>query len=111
MNIEDIPREVILYFKNTYNTPALQRKLHLNESLIKEILDVIKDNGYKILSPQNFPTENLSSTALFYFENAIKSWTKIENKHFNEFQTFIPSEQIIKDLVNQGWVIRPPEGM
>ena len=111
MHIEDIPREVILHFKNKYDTPVLQRRLRLDENLIKEILEVIKDNAYIVLPPQNFPTENFSSTALFYFENAIKSWTKIENKHFNEFQTFIPSEQIIKDLIDQGWVIRPPEGV
>lgn len=108
---EDLPRDVIVELQNRYNTPSSRKTLRLNTDLVKEILEIVEDNEYKILPPLNFPTENFSATALSYFENIVKSWMKIEGKHTIDFNTYIPSEQILKDLIGQGWVIRPPEGV
>lgn len=108
---EDLSIDVILELKNRYNTPALQRKLRLNKDLVKEILDIVESHNYKLLPPLNFPTENFSATALSYFEKSLTSWMKIEGKPTLEFNAYIPSEQILKDLIDQGWIIRPPEGV
>ncbi len=108
---EDLIKDVILELRNRYNTPSSLKTLRLNIDLIKEILEIVEEFDYQILPSSSFPTENFSATSLSYFENIIKSWMKIEGKSAIEFSTYIPSEQILRDLIDQGWIIKPPTGV
>lgn len=96
----DIIRE--LSFK--YPTPESRKKLSLNENLLREIFSIVENQNYDISPSAIFPTENFSSTALSQFENSITNWVQPNID-------YIPTEQIIRDLIVKGWNIIPPKGV
>jgi hypothetical protein len=104
--IEDsLTNDIMLELQNRYVSQEARRNLRLNDSLIKEILDIVETKGYEILTMRDFPTSNFSSTAIEQFESPIRQWAQSGDDYY------IPTEQILRDLINLGWVIRPPKGV
>ena len=103
---ESINEDIILALKDKYSTPDLQKNLRLNKDLIGEILEILENMNYKILPPPDFPTANFSATALDYFRVAIENWVNNDDEIFS-----ISSEQILRELITQGWFIYPPKGV
>jgi DUF1009 family protein len=102
---EEIPREIIQKLQDKYSTSESRQNLRLNESLIKEILDIVEESGFDIVSRSEFTTANFSATALDMFSEPIKQWAQ------SGIDYYIPAEQILRDLMNQGWVVQPPKGV
>jgi len=101
--------DVIRELSFRYPTTDSRRSLSLNENLIREILEIIEAQNYDISPTSLFPTENFSSTALSQFEEPFRNW--LQNSNMINDWIYIPTEQIIRDLINSGWVIKPPKGV
>ena len=102
---EELPRDVIFLLQEKYPTQDSRKELRLNEELIQEILELVESKDYEIVPARSFPTENISSLAIESFEQALRTWVQGV-----DFESYIPSEQILRDLIVQGWIIKPPEG-
>jgi len=104
---ENLAREIIQELGEKYPTSESRKNLRLNEDLINEIFLLLESKNYEIVSSPDFPTENFSATALEQFAEPIRQWVQIVDKD----DYYIPTEQMIRDLISQGWVIRPPRGV
>jgi hypothetical protein len=112
MMIEDsLINDTVMSLINLYESPENRGNLKLNRSFIKKVLNVVENNGYEIIPAANFPTEDFSATSIDSFEKSIKSWIQIENTTFEPDDVYMPTEQIMRDLITQGWIIKPPKGM
>lgn len=107
--MDNISNEVIINLKNKYSTPESRVGLRLNEDLITQILDIIKYLGYDISPNKSFPTENISATAISFFETTLKNWLSSSNQEMDMYNIYIPTEQILRDLISEGWIINPPQ--
>jgi malate/lactate dehydrogenase len=103
--LEYLPREIIQELGERYSTSESKKNWRMNEDLIKEIFSIIENKGYEIIESRPFPTEFFSATALSQFEEPIRQWVQSGQDYY------IPVEQIIRDLISKGWVIKPPEGI
>jgi len=101
----NLPDDIIQELQNRYNTSEERRNLRLNTKLIQEILEIVESKGYEISISSDFPTSNFSSSALEMFESPIREWVQSGTDYY------IPSEQILRDLITNGWIIKPPRGM
>ena len=104
--VEDILyEEVIKELSERYPEGESRKNLRLDSSLIKEIISIIENRDYDIVPSLNFPTENFSSTSIFQFEEKLMQWIQ------KEPSVYIPTEQILRDLISIGWTIKPPQGV
>lgn len=97
--------EVIRELSERYPEGESRKSLRLDDRLIKEIVSIIESKDYSITPVSNFPTENFSSTSIFQFEEKLMQWIQ------REPSVYIPTEQILRDLIDMGWVIKPPQGV
>lgn len=114
MSYEDsLLGDIIRELSFRYPTPESRKKLSLNENLLREIFSIVENQNYDISPSSSFPTENFSSTALSQFEEPFRNW--LENSNIikvpqNDY-IYIPTEQIIRDLIVKGWNVIPPKGV
>lgn len=104
---EKIPRSIIERLQYKYPTPNSRKDLRLNENLIEEILEILEDIGFKIVPVSDLSITNFSATSLDSFETTIKQWIQI--KDIDSYDIYLPSEQILRDLISYGWSIVPPK--
>lgn len=100
-----LSKEIIMELEKHYSTYESRKNLKMNEDLLNEIFSILESKGYEINLISNFPTEFFSATALYDFEEPIRQWVQTGQDYY------IPTEQIIRDLINKGWVIKPPKGI
>lgn len=110
---DNLPRDIIRELEGRYPTPESRKDLRLNDTLINEVFQILENLGYEISPSPDFPTEFFSATALSQFEEPIKQWIQAgkDNQPLIEQDYYIPTEQILRDLISQGWVIKPPKGV
>jgi len=110
---ENLPNDIIRELENRYPTTESRKDLHLNNALLTEIFQIIENLGYEVSPSPDFPTEFFSATAIFQFEQLVKQWTQAgkDNQLLMEQDCYIPTEQILRDLISQGRTIKPPKGV
>lgn len=98
--------EIIKQLQERYPENSEGRQnLRLNESLVKEIIEILEGMEHEVITRSSFPTENFSSTALSQFEQPLLQWIQTSP------DLYIPTEQILRDLIDNGWIIKPPRGV
>lgn len=102
---ENLSREIIRELEERYPSPESRKNLRLNDNLIVEIFQIAEYKGYELTPIADFSTENFSATALAQFEEPIRQWVQTGSDFY------IPSEQMLRDLISQGWIIKPPAGV
>ena len=108
---DEIGRDVIQKLQDKYPTEESRKTLRLNDSLIIEILEEVEKLGFDIQPSSSFSTENFSSSAIEGFEYAIKNWIQSDNENIDIVKLYLPTEQILRDLINNGWTVISPKGM
>ena len=108
---DEIGKEVIQKLQDKYSTEELRKTLRLNDSLIIEILEEVEKLGFDIQPSPSFSTENFSSSAIESFELVIKNWIQADNEKIDMYTLYLPTEQVLRDLINNGWTIISPKGM
>lgn len=98
---EQLPVAVMDILQQKYLTPESRKDLRLNTDLIGEILDIIDYLNYKIVNAD--PAVSISATAIEQFELPFRQWVQ----HGSDY--YMPTEQILRDLKNQGWLIIAPD--
>lgn len=98
MQSSELSSSIFEVLKDRYTTQEQRAALKINAQFIEEVLSIASD-----LKKQN--NNQLSASAIESFQQPILNWVQ----RGSDF--YIPVDQIIYDLRNQGWNIEPPEGM
>jgi hypothetical protein len=103
--MDELAKEIIEELAYRYSTPEERKNLKISPLLIKEILEILQGLGYDISLKKDFLDESFSATAVDNFYQNIFKWIQTDS------DPYIPAEQILRDLIHAGWVIKPPKGL